>query len=120
MKYLLFMLTMLSSISLLGQCNQHVFTSVGATNYTYFEYDDCDGEPHAFTLPDGGYTIILCADLGTVFIVGGDGFAFPLLNEHPGYASCVQEDCEGDFDGDGVVGVSDLQTFLTNYGSCVN
>ena len=71
-------------------------------------------------MPAGGYTIIFCADIGTAFVLNGDGFVFPLANEHPNYASCIQPEteCEGDFDGDGIVGAEDLLTFLSNYGMC--
>tara|TARA_B100001094_G_scaffold192745_1_gene186608 strand:+ start:309 stop:671 length:363 start_codon:yes stop_codon:yes gene_type:complete len=120
MKQLLFMLTMLISLSIAGQCSQHVFSSVGATEWTDFEYQDCNGGDHYFGLPTGGYTVIFCADIGTAFALNGDGFVYPLLTEHPNYASCVQPVCQGDFDEDGVVGVSDLQVFLSNYGSCEN
>ena len=111
-----FLVFCLTSTSLNAQCNQHVFTSVGAEKWTYFEYLDCDGNIHNFGLPAGGYTIIFCADIGTAFALNGDGFVYPLLTEHPSYASCIQTPCQGDFDGDGNVGVSDLQIFLANYG----
>jgi len=111
-----FLIFCLTSASLNAQCNQHVFTSVGATKWTNFEYLDCDGNIHNFGLPAGGYTIIFCADIGTAFALNGDGFVYPLLTEHPAYASCIQTPCQGDFDGDGYVGVSDLQIFLANYG----
>ena len=111
-----FLIFCLTSASLNAQCNQHVFTSVGATKWTNFEYLDCDGNIHNFGLPAGGYTIIFCADIGTAFALNGDGFVYPLLTEHPSYASCIQTPCQGDFDGDGNVGVSDLQIFLANYG----
>jgi len=111
-----FLVFCLTSSSLNAQCNQHVFTSVGATKWTNFEYLDCDGNIHNFGLPAGGYTIIFCADIGTAFALNGDGFVYPLLTEHPSYASCIQTPCQGDFDGDGNVGVSDLQIFLANYG----
>ena len=52
------------------------------------------------------------------FSLNGDGFVYPLLNEHPSYASCIQEDCQGDFDGDGIIGVEDLLIFLSEYGIC--
>ena len=103
-----------------AQCNQHVFSSVGATTWTNFEYLDCDGNAHNFGLPAGGYTIIFCADIGTAFALNGDGFVYPLLTEHPSYASCIQTPCQGDFDGDGIVGAEDLLTFLSNYGICEN
>ena len=100
-----------------AQCNQHVFTSVGAEKWTNFQYQDCDGESHYFGLPAGGYTVIFCADIGTAFILNGDGFVYPLLTEHPNYASCIQEDtCPGDLDNSGVVDVQDLLLFLENYG----
>ena len=100
-----------------AQCNQHVFTSVGAEKWTNFQYQDCDGAAHYFGLPAGGYTIIFCADIGTAFVLNGDGFVYPLLTEHPAYASCIEVVCPYDFDGDGLVGVSDLQEFLANYGT---
>ena len=118
MRYLIMLVCLVFSLTSMAQCNQHVFTSVGATEWTNFEYVDCDGEDHAFGLPAGGYTIIFCADIGTAFALNGDGFVYPLLTEHPNYASCAQPVCQGDFDEDGVVGVSDLQVFLSNYGVC--
>jgi hypothetical protein len=122
MRYILniIFLTILFSNYSIAQCNQHVFTSVGAEKWTNFQYQDCDGGAHYFGLPAGGYTIIFCADIGTTFVLNGDGFVYPLLTEHPAYASCLQPSCVGDFDGDGIVGVSDLQTFLSNYGTCVD
>ena len=103
----------------LSQCNQHVFSSVGASKWTSFQYQDCEGLAHYFGLPTGGYTIILCADIGTTFILSGDGFVYPLSTEHPAYPSCIQEPvCQGDFDEDGIVGAEDLLIFLSNYGAC--
>ena len=102
-----------------AQCNQHVFSSVGAEEWTNFQYQDCDGGAHYFGIPTGGYTIIKCAELGTTFILNGDGFVYPLLTEHPNYLSCIEEEwCKGDFNGDGVVGAEDLLMFLSNYGPC--
>ena len=111
-------LLILLPLSLSAQCNQHVFTSVGAVNWTNFQYQDCEGLSHYFGLPTGGYTIILCADIGTTFVLNGDGFVYPLQAEHPAYASCLQTLCQGDFDSDGTVGVEDLLIFLSNYGAC--
>ena len=101
-----------------GQCNQHVFSSVGATEWTNFQYKGCDSLIYKFGLPTGGYTTILCADIGTTFVLSGNGFVYPLLAEHPAYASCTQLTCLGDFNEDGIVGVSDLQIFLSNFGIC--
>jgi hypothetical protein len=115
MKKLLFILLLLP-VSVLSQCNQHVFSSVGAEKWTDFQYQDCDGSAHYFGLPSGGYTVILCADIGTTFVLNGEGFVFPLLNEHPSYASCLQESCLGDLNNDDVVDVQDLLLFLENYG----
>ena len=118
---LLMMAYMLSSFTY-SQCNQHVFSSVGAEKWTNFQYQDCDGESHYFGLPAGGYTIIFCAEIGTAFVLNGDGFVYPLLTEHPNYASCLEPvvvPCPHDFDGDGIVGVEDLLIFLSSYGvSC--
>jgi hypothetical protein len=120
MKTLLISLLFLLPFYCLSQCNQHVFTSVGAEKWTNFQYQDCDGGNQYFGLPAGGYTIIFCADIGTAFVLNGDGFVYPLLTEHPNYTSCIQTNpiCEGDFDGDGIVGAEDLLTFLSNYGEC--
>jgi|TARA_R110002012_G_scaffold10286_1_gene47448 hypothetical protein len=121
MKRFIFMLSIfVNALTLYSQCNQHVFSSVGAEKWTNFQYQDCDGGAHYFGLPTGGYTVILCADIGTTFVLNGDGFVFPLLEEHPAYASCALPSCLGDFDGDGIVGVSDLLNFLSNYGVCEN
>jgi len=122
MKYLKIIfstLVLLLASNSYAQCNQHVFTSVGAEKWTNFQYQDCDGDAHYFGLPAGGYTIIYCADIGTAFVLNGDGFVYPLLTEHPNYPSCIQPDqlCEGDFDGDGIIGVEDLLIFLSNYGT---
>lgn len=114
----LLILSLLFSSSLLSQCNQHVFTSVGAEKWTSFQYQDCDGGAHFFGLPAGGYTTIYCADIGTAFVLNGDGFVYPLLTEHPNYPSCLLPSCVGDFDEDGTVDVNDLLIFLSNYGPC--
>lgn len=104
-----------------AQCNQHAFTSVGASKSTQYQYQDCEGLLHWFTLPTGGYTVILCADIGTVFVLNGDGMAFPLLNEHPAYPSCVQSDCPTDLNEDGFTNLDDLLLILQYYGEpCEN
>ena len=87
-----------------AQCNQHVFTSVGAEKWTNFQYQDCEGLAHYFGLP--------------AFVLNGGGFVYPLLTEHPAYAPCLQLPCVGDFNEDGAVDVTDLLTFLSNYGAC--
>ena len=54
-------------------------------------------------------------------VLGKLGYRFTQekrVTEHPNYASCIQTECEGDFDGDGIVGAEDLLTFLSNYGEC--
>tara|TARA_R110000851_G_scaffold48424_1_gene117097 strand:- start:184 stop:555 length:372 start_codon:yes stop_codon:yes gene_type:complete len=108
-------------LQLLSQCNQHVFTSVGATEYTQYQYQDCEGLLHWFNLPIGGYTIILCADIGTAFVLNGDGFVYPLLTEHPAYASCIQIECPTDIDQNGTTDLNDLLLILQNYGTqCEN
>ena len=72
---------------------------------------------HLFTFFILALTLIYCADIGTAFVLNGDGFVYPLLTEHPNYASCIQEDtCPGDLDNSGAVDVQDLLLFLENYG----
>tara|TARA_R110000744_G_scaffold6986_2_gene24055 strand:- start:812 stop:1171 length:360 start_codon:yes stop_codon:yes gene_type:complete len=118
MKYLITLIFLILSLTAVAQCNQHVFTSVGAEKWTNFQYQDCDGGAHYFGLPAGGYTIIKCADIGTTFVLNGDGFVYPLLTEHPNFPSCLLPSCVGDFNENGTVDVDDLLTFLSNYGSC--
>ena len=118
LKYLIMPLLCVIIYSSCGaQCNQHVFTSVGAEKWTNFQYQDCDGGAHYFGLPTGGYSIILCADIGTTFVLNGDGFVYPLLTEHPSYPSCTQPLCLSDLDGDGEVGSQDLLLLLGDYGT---
>jgi len=124
MKKFISSMIVLVTLSASAQCNQHVFSSVGAEKWTDFEYQDCDGIMHDFGLPPGGYTIIFCADIGTAFALNGDGFVYPLLTEHPAYASCIEPvlvPCPTDLDGDGEIGTEDLLIFLSSYGtSCEN
>jgi hypothetical protein len=118
MRYLtIVFLCVISYSKLLSQCNQHVFSSVGAEKWTNFQYQDCDGLNHYFGIPTGGYTIIKCAELGTTFVLNGDGFVYPLLTEHPAYPSCIQPPCPSDLDGDGEVGSQDLLLLLGDYGT---
>ncbi len=120
MKHLIYALALWAP-TISAQCNQHVFTSVGATEYTSYQYQDCEGLLHWFSLPIGGYTIILCADIGTAFVLNGDGFVYPLLTEHPAYASCIQIECPSDINDDGYTNLDDLLLILQNYGTpCEN
>ena len=116
MKYLTTLLLALTSLCLTAQCNQQVFSSAGAEYNTAFQYQDCDGVMHYFTMPTGGYTVILCAEFNQAWINSGDGFTFPLQNEHPAYVSCIEpEPCPGDLDGDGFVDVADLLILLESF-----
>lgn len=120
MKTLVLLLALWGPVSY-AQCNQHVFTSVGATEFTQYQYEDCEGLLHWFNLPIGGYTIILCADIGTAFVLNGDGFVYPLLTEHPAFTSCIQADCPTDIDQSGTTDLNDLLLILQNYGEpCEN
>jgi hypothetical protein len=121
MKGLFILLLFVISTGLQAQCNQHVFSSVGAEKWTSFQYQDCDGLNHYFGLPTGGYTIILCADIGTTFVLSGDGFVYPLQMEHPSYPSCIQAECPTDINSDGYTDLDDLLLILQNYGTaCVD
>ena len=111
MKKLIYLLALWAPATY-AQCNQHVFTSVGATQYTQYQYQDCEGLLHWFDLPIGGYTIILCADIGTAFVLNGNGFV---------YASCIQIECPTDIDQNGTTDLNDLLLILQNYGTqCEN
>ena len=116
MKKFITSLIVLVTLSASAQCNQHVFSSVGAEKWTNFQYQDCDGSNHYFGLPAGGYTIIYCADIGTTFVLNGDGFVYPLQTEHPSYVSCIQPPCPADLNEDGGIDIEDLLIFLSSYG----
>jgi len=118
-------LLLFSSVFLLNtfvaQCNQYIFTTQNDATATTWEYNNCEDEIVTFWLPQGGYTYLRCAELGSVFVVDGTGYAFPLLTEHPNYPSCSvynQSECPADFDGDGQVSVDDLMFLLQQYGPC--
>lgn len=100
-----------------AQCNQHVFSSVGADKWTNFQYQDCDGLSHYFGLPTGGYTVIFCAEIGTTFVLNGDGFVYPLITEHPAYPSCLASVCPSDINEDGYTNLEDLLIILQHYGA---
>ena len=52
MKKFITSLIVLVTLSASAQCNQHVFSSVGADKWTNFEYQDCDSAMHSFGLPN--------------------------------------------------------------------
>lgn len=101
-----------------AQCQQHVLSTVPATQFSTWQYIDCEtGELETQSLPCCGWTLPMCAIVGSVELISGDGFSAVLINEvGPPWESCIpynEPDCPYDLNGDGFVSVVDLLTFLS-------
>lgn len=101
-------------------CQQHIISTVPATTFSTWEYQDCEtGEILTHSLPCCGWTLPFCAIVGSVQLVEGDGFNAVLVNEVDGpWESCIPYNnppCDEDLNGDGVVTVQDLLIALANY-----
>lgn len=103
-------------------CQQHILSTVPATTWSTWEYISCEtGELKTQSIPCCGYTLPICAIVGSVQLIDGDGFDAILVNEvGPPWESCIpynEGPCPWDFDNDGSVGVGDLIILLGDYGS---
>jgi hypothetical protein len=101
-----------------GQCQQHVLSTVPATEWSTWEYQDCEtGEIQTQSLPCCGWTLPICAELESVNLIEGDGFDAVLLNEvGPPWESCIPYNdppCPGDYNEDGIINVTDLLILLS-------
>jgi len=111
------------SVSFLGkvdaQCQQHVISTVPATMFSTWEYQDCEtGEILTHSLPCCGWTFPFCAVVGSVQLIAGDGFSAVLINEvGDPWESCIPYNepaqCVDDLNEDGIVNVADLLIFLS-------
>jgi hypothetical protein len=119
---IIFLLSILHIISYSQTCQQHILSTVPATEWTTWQYVSCEtSDTVTQSLPCCGWTLPVCAVIGTVELIDGDGFSAPLINEVGGpWESCSQynenetDTCQWDLDQDGRIAVSDLLIMLAN------
>ncbi len=119
MKTLLILLLLLIPFNVISQCQQYIFSTVPATEWSTWTYVNCETlDTNAFSIPCCQYTLPRCAIIGSPTLIEGDGFHALMVNPvgEP-WEDCEQyneETCVGDVDGDGIVTVSDLLLYLSD------
>jgi hypothetical protein len=118
MKNLLISLLFLLPLSANSQCQEYVFSTVPATEWSTWTYINCVTlDTVTLNIPCCGYTAPRCAILGSPTLVAGDGF-FAALTSPLGepWEDCEQyneEPCVGDINEDGIITVQDLLIYLS-------
>ena len=118
MKNLLISLFLILPLSASSQCQQYVFSTVPATEWSTWTYINCATlDTTTLNIPCCGYTAPRCAILGSPILIAGDGF-FAALTSPLGepWEDCEQyneEPCVGDINEDGIVTVQDLLIYLS-------
>ena len=119
MKTSLILLLLLIPFNVISQCQQYIFSTVTATEWSTWTYVNCETlDTNTFSIPCCQYTLPRCAIIGSPTLIEGDGFHALMVN-HVGepWEDCEQyneETCVGDVDGDGIVTVSDLLLYLSD------
>ena len=119
MKTLLILLLLLIPFNVISQCQQYIFSTVPATEWSTWTYVNCETlDTNTFSIPCCQYTLPRCAIIGSPTLIEGDGFHALMVNPvgEP-WEDCEQyneETCVGDVDGDGIVTVSDLLLYLSD------
>jgi len=119
MKTSLILLLLLIPFNVISQCQQYIFSTVPATEWSTWTYVNCETlDTNTFSIPCCQYTLPRCAIIGSPTLIEGDGFHALMVNPvgEP-WEDCEQyneETCVGDVDGDGVVTVSDLLLYLSD------
>ena len=119
MKTLLILLLLLIPFNVISQCQQYIFSTVPATEWSTWTYVNCETlDTNAFSIPCCQYTLPRCAIIGSPTLIEGDGFHALMVNPvgEP-WEDCEQyneETCVGDVNGDGIVTVSDLLLYLSD------
>jgi len=119
MKTSLILLLLLIPFNVISQCQQYIFSTVPATEWSTWTYVNCETlDTNAFSIPCCQYTLPRCAIIGSPTLIEGDGFHALMVNPvgEP-WEDCEQyneETCVGDVDGDGIVTVSDLLLYLSD------
>ena len=118
MKTLLIPLLLLIPFNVISQCQQYVFSTVPATEWSTWTYVNCETlDTNTFSIPCCQYTLPRCAIIGSPTLIEGDGFHALMVNPvgEP-WEDCEQyneEPCVGDIDEDGIITVSDLLLYLS-------
>ena len=119
MKTSIILLLLLIPFNVISQCQQYIFSTVPATEWSTWTYVNCETlDTNTFSIPCCQYTLPRCAIIGSPTLIEGDGFHALMVNPvgEP-WEDCEQyneETCVGDVDGDGVVTVSDLLLYLSD------
>ena len=119
MKTSLILLLLLIPFNVISQCQQYIFSTVPATEWSTWTYVNCETlDTNTFSIPCCQYTLPRCAIIGSPTLIEGDGFHALMVNPvgEP-WEDCEQyneETCVGDVDGDGIVTVSDLLLYLSD------
>ena len=136
MKTLLIPLLLFIPFNSISQCQQYVFSTVPATEWSTWTYVNCETlDTNTFSIPCCQYTLPRCAIIGSPTLIEGDGFHALMVNPvgEP-WEDCEQyneEPCVGDIDGDGIitfldlllylsepyVGIGDLEGIIQNFGN---
>ncbi len=118
MKTLLIPLLLFIPFNSISQCQQYVFSTVPATEWSTWTYVNCETlDTNTFSIPCCQYTLPRCAIIGSPTLIEGDGFHALMVNPvgEP-WEDCEQyneEPCVGDIDEDGIITVSDLLLYLS-------
>ena len=118
MKTLLIPLLLFIPFNSISQCQQYVFSTVPATEWSTLTYVNCETlDTNTFSIPCCQYTLPRCAIIGSPTLIEGDGFHALMVNPvgEP-WEDCEQyneEPCVGDIDGDGIITVLDLLLYLS-------
>lgn len=118
MKNILISLFLILPLSASSQCQQYIFSTVPATEWSTWTYINCITlDTVTLNIPCCGYTAPRCAILGSPILIAGDGF-FAALTSPLGepWEDCEQyneEPCVGDINEDGIVTVQDLLIYLS-------
>tara|TARA_R110000744_G_scaffold36769_2_gene84704 strand:+ start:209 stop:628 length:420 start_codon:yes stop_codon:yes gene_type:complete len=119
MKTSLILLLLLIPFNVISQCQQYIFSTVPATEWSTWTYVNCETlDTNTFSIPCCQYTLPRCAIIGSPTLIEGDGFHALMVNPvgEP-WEDCEQyneETCVGDVNGDGIVTVSDLLLYLSD------
>lgn len=118
MKTSLILLLLLIPFNVISQCQQYIFSTVPATEWSTWTYVNCETlDTNTFSIPCCQYTLPRCAIIGSPTLIEGDGFHALMVNPvgEP-WEDCEQyneEPCVGDIDEDGIITVSDLLLYLS-------
>ena len=81
MKTLLIPLLLFIPFNSISQCQQYVFSTVPATEWSTWTYVNCETlDTNTFSIPCCQYTLPRCAIIGSPTLIEGDGFHALMVN----------------------------------------